>query len=73
MQVWRDGDLAEPYSSEPAAPCSCKFDFAEGNANKPSTCKTCTQNSDCSTNHCRNIGPPLNSDAGASVGYCEVN
>ena len=73
MEVWRDGDLAPPYSSEPAAPCSCKFDFAEGNANKPSTCKTCTQNSDCSTNHCRNIGPPLNSDAGASVGYCEVN
>ena len=73
MQVWRDGDLAEPYSYEPAAPCSCKFDFAEGNANKPSTCKTCTQDSDCSTNHCRNIGPPLNADAGASVGYCEVN
>lgn len=73
MQVWRDGDLAEPYSFEPAAPCSCKFDFAESNANKPSTCKTCTQDSDCTTNHCRNIGPPLNADAGANVGYCEVN
>jgi hypothetical protein len=77
MQAWRDGDLAAPYSFEPAAPCSCKFDFAENNANKPATCTTCTQNSDCTTNHCRNIGPPLGADAGAdagaAIGYCEVN
>jgi hypothetical protein len=77
MQAWRDGDLAAPYSYAPATPCSCEFDFATNNTNKPATCTTCTQDSDCTTNHCRNIGPPLSSDAGAgdagSVGYCEVN
>jgi len=74
MQAWRDGDLAPLYSYAPPSPCSCKFDFATENATKPATCKTCTQNSDCSTQHCRNIGPPLHSDAGgANVGYCEVN
>jgi hypothetical protein len=73
MQVWRDGDLAPLYSYAPTAPCSCKFDIATSNALKPATCKTCAQDSDCTTGHCRNIGPPLNSDAGASVGYCEVN
>ena len=75
MQAWRDGDLAAPYSFAPPAPCSCKFDFAENNTSKPATCQTCAQDSDCSTNHCRNIGPPLEADAGSStnVGYCEVN
>jgi len=77
MQVWRNGDLAALYSNAPANPCSCKFDFAENNANKPSTCTTCTQDSDCTTKDCRNIGPPLGADAGAdagsNVGYCEVN
>jgi hypothetical protein len=73
MHVWRDGDLAPLYSFAPADPCSCKFDFATNNALKPSTCTTCTQDSDCTTNHCRNIGPPLQADAGgANVGYCEV-
>lgn len=74
MQVWRDGDLAPLYSYAAASPCSCKFDIATNNALKPSTCKTCTQDSDCTTQHCRNVGPPLNSDAGGpNVGYCEVN
>jgi hypothetical protein len=74
MHAWRDGDLAPPYSYAPSAPCSCEFDFATNNANKPATCKTCTQDSQCSTNHCRNVGPPLESDGGStSVGYCEVN
>jgi hypothetical protein len=75
MQAWRTGDLVAPYSYAPPTPCSCKFDFATNNTNKPATCKTCTQDSDCSTNHCRNIGPPLQADAGSStnVGYCEVN
>lgn len=88
MQAWRDGDLAAPYSYAPPNPCSCKFDYATNNANKPATCKTCRQDSDCSTGHCDNIGPPLNADADAgteagadagtdagtgNVGYCEVN
>jgi hypothetical protein len=73
MQAGRDGDLAAPYSYAPPTPCSCEFDFATNNANKPSTCKTCTQDSGCSTNHCRNIGPPLQVDASTgNVGYCEV-
>lgn len=74
MQAWRNGDLAAPYSFAPPNPCSCKFDFATNNANKPATCKTCTQDSDCPTNHCDNIGSPLEADAGTgNVGYCEVN
>jgi hypothetical protein len=74
MQVWRDGDLAPLYSNAPAAPCSCEYDFATNNALKPATCTTCTSDSGCTTGHCRNIGPPLNTDAGgANVGYCEVN
>jgi hypothetical protein len=76
MNVWRDGDLAPLYSYADPASCSCKFDFATGTAStlRPSSCATCTQDSDCSTNHCRNIGPPLGTDAGGpSVGYCEVN
>jgi hypothetical protein len=76
MEVWRDGDLAPLYSKAPAASCSCKYDFATSTsmALRGSSCKTCTQDSDCDTHHCRNIGPPLNSDAGGpSVGYCEVN
>ena len=73
MHVWRDGDLAPLYSFAPDDPCSCKFDFATNNALKPSSCITCTQDSDCTTNHCRNIGPPLQADAGGpNVGYCEV-
>ncbi len=75
MQAWRDGDLAPLYSSAPAEPCSCKFDFATKNANKPATCTQCTSDAGCGTHHCRNIGPPLDPDAGTStnVGYCEVN
>ena len=73
MQAWRDGDLAPPYSYSPPESCSCKFDFATSNSSKPATCQTCTVDSDCSTHHCRNIGPPLDADAGANVGYCEVN
>ncbi len=43
------------------------------NANKPASCNTCTQDSDCATQHCRNIGPPLATGAGsANVGYCEA-
>ena len=73
MQAGRDGDLAAPYSYAPPTPCSCEFDFATNNTNKPSTCKTCTEDSGCSTNHCRNIGPPLQADAGTgNVGYCEA-
>lgn len=73
MQAGRDGDLAAPYSYAPSTPCSCEFDFATNNTNKPSTCQTCTQNSGCSTSHCRNIGPPLQADAGTgNVGYCEA-
>lgn len=77
MNVWRDDDLAPLYSYEPPASCACKYDFATGTSSqlRPSSCTTCTQDSDCTlTHHCRNIGPPLNSDAGGpSVGYCEVN
>ena len=82
MEAWRDGDLSAPYSYQPPASCSCKFDIATGNANKPTSCHTCSADGDCSTGHCRNIGPAistLNSDAGspdasaANVGYCEVN
>jgi hypothetical protein len=79
MEAWRDGDLSSPYSYQPPASCSCKFDIAVGNANKPSSCHTCTADTDCSTGHCRNIGPPLGSDGGvpdastSNVGYCEVN
>jgi hypothetical protein len=75
MHAWRDGDLAVPYSQSPATPCSCKFDFATGNTEKPTSCATCAQDSDCSTGHCRVVGPPLDADAGsaANVGYCEVN
>jgi hypothetical protein len=76
MNVWRDGDLAPLYSFEAPSSCSCKYDFATSTSSalRPSTCTTCTQDSDCTTQHCRNIGPPLNSDAGGpSVGYCEVN
>ena len=76
MEVWRDGDLAPLYSREPAGSCTCKFDYATSTAAplRPSSCTTCTQDSECSTHHCRNIGPPLNTDAGgANVGYCEVN
>lgn len=71
MHAWRDGDLAPLYSFAPPEPCSCKFDFATSNANKPASCITCTQDSDCATQHCRNIGPPL-TGAGANVGYCEA-
>ena len=83
MQAWRDSDLGAPYSFAPAEPCTCKFDIATNNANKAPTCQTCAQDSDCSTNHCRNIGAPLpvidadggivppSTDAGA-VGYCEA-
>ena len=73
MHAWRDGDLAPPYSYAPAASCECEYDIATSDTSKPSTCKTCTADSQCSTNHCRNIGPPLNAAAGANVGYCEVN
>ena len=77
MNVWRDDDLAPLYSYQPPASCACKYDFATSTSSqlRPSSCTTCTQDSDCtSTHHCRNIGPPLNSDAGGpSVGYCEVN
>jgi hypothetical protein len=75
MEVWRDGDLAPLYSRAPVASCSCEFDIASSNAGKPASCKTCTQDSDCTAqaSHCRNIGAPLNTDGGASVGYCEVN
>jgi hypothetical protein len=75
MHVWRDGDLAELYSYAAPASCSCEFDIASNNANKPASCKTCLHDSDCPTaaSHCRNIGAPFNSDAGADVGYCEVN
>ena len=73
MHAWRDGDLAPPYSFQPPASCSCEFDFAEKTAAAlvPSTCTTCAKDSDCSTNHCREIGS--NPDAGATVGYCAVN
>jgi hypothetical protein len=74
MQVWRDGDLAELYSYAAPASCSCEFDIASSNAKKPASCKTCTKDSDCSTQHCRNIGQALTPDAGTTtVGYCEVN
>jgi hypothetical protein len=87
MQAWRDGDLSDPYSYQPPASCSCKFDFATGNVQKAASCKTCATDNDCNsgqdasiTYHCRNIGAPitpLGTDAGASgggnVGYCEVN
>ncbi len=75
MQAWRDGDLSDPYSYQPPASCSCKFDIAEANANKPASCTTCATDNDCTvTHHCRNIGPPLTPDAGTgNVGYCEVN
>jgi hypothetical protein len=71
MHAWRDGDLAAPYSYQPAASCECRYDFATNDANKPSSCKTCTKDSDCTTNHCRNIGSAP--DAGGTAGYCEVN
>jgi hypothetical protein len=73
MHVWRDGDLAPLYSFQPPASCSCQFDFAENTAHAlvPSTCTTCTTDSDCATNHCRSIG--TGADAGANAGYCEVN
>jgi hypothetical protein len=71
MHAWRDGDLAPLYSFAPPNPCSCKFDIATRNANKPASCFTCTQDSDCGTQHCRNIGPPL-TGTGANVGYCEA-
>jgi hypothetical protein len=75
MQAWRDGDLGTPYSYQPPASCSCKFDIATNNALKPASCQTCASDSDCTiTHHCREIGPPLNADAGTgNVGYCEVN
>jgi len=75
MHVWRDGDLAALYSKQPAASCSCEFDIATSNANKPTGCQTCTSDTGCTpvAPHCRNIGPPLNADGGANVGYCEVN
>ncbi len=79
MQAWRDGDLSAPYSYQPPASCSCEFDIATANANKPASCTTCTTDNDCSvTHHCRSIGPPLTQDAGTgpdagAVGYCEVN
>jgi hypothetical protein len=74
MDVWRDGDLAPLYSNEPASSCTCQYDFATNTASalRPSTCTTCTQDSDCATNHCRNIGPPPDA-GGPSGGYCEVN
>jgi ABC-type phosphate transport system substrate-binding protein len=87
MHAWRDGDLAAPYSYAPPSPCSCEFDFATNNASKPASCTTCTSDSQCTTGHCRNIGPPLDVDAGAAagddagsvdagsttnVGYCEA-
>ncbi len=73
MHAWRDGDLAEPYSFAPANPCSCEFDFRSNNSIKPTSCQTCTQDSDCSTQHCRNIGPPLANGTGSTnVGYCEA-
>jgi hypothetical protein len=80
MQAGRDGDLSAPYSYQPSQSCSCKFDIATANANKPASCKTCQTDGDCSTAapHCREVGPPLNSDAGTgsdagTSGYCEVN
>jgi hypothetical protein len=74
MQAWRDGDLTAPYSYAPPQSCTCEFDLATKYVNKAATCQTCTKDSDCATNHCRNIGPPLASDAGTgNVGYCEVN
>jgi hypothetical protein len=73
MEAWRDGDLAPPYSYQPPASCSCKFDYATHNTDKPATCTTCTTDQACTTQHCRNIGPPLDADGGADVGYCEVN
>lgn len=84
MQAWRDGDLTPPYSYAPPDPCTCKFDVATNNtATRATSCQTCSQDSDCSTGHCRNIGPAVgvisadggvsSSDAGAAqVGYCEV-
>jgi hypothetical protein len=75
MQVWRDGDLAPLYSYSPPASCSCEFDIASSNANKPTSCKTCTQDSECTAqaSHCRNVGLPIGADSGTAVGYCEVN
>jgi hypothetical protein len=71
MNAWRDGDLAPPYSYQSPTSCECRYDFATSAATKPPSCKTCTADSDCSTGHCRNIG--ASTDAGAAVGYCEVN
>jgi len=75
MHAWRDGDLAPLYSYSPPVSCSCQFDIASSNTGKPASCKTCTENSDCTAqaSHCRNIGPPLGADSGPNVGYCEVN
>jgi hypothetical protein len=75
MQAWRDGDLGTPYSYSPSASCSCKFDIATHSALKPASCHTCQSDNDCTeTHHCRNIGAPLDPDAGTgNVGYCEVN
>jgi hypothetical protein len=74
MQAWRGGDLAAPYSYAPPQSCTCEWDLATKYVNKAASCKTCTKDSDCTTNHCRNIGPPLDPDAGTGdVGYCEVN
>jgi hypothetical protein len=75
MQAWRDGDLGTPYSYQPPASCSCKFDIATHSALKPASCQTCASDNDCTTtHHCRWIGAPLSADAGTgNVGYCEVN
>jgi ABC-type phosphate transport system substrate-binding protein len=76
MHAWRNGDLAPPISYAPPVPCSCEFDFAVNNSSKPASCTTCALDTDCTTGHCRNIGPPVDLDAGSttdagSVGYCE--
>jgi hypothetical protein len=75
MQAWRDDDLAPPYSYPAPQSCTCQFDLATKYVNKAASCQTCASDTDCTvTHHCRNIGPPLNPDAGAAnVGYCEVN
>jgi len=77
MNAWRDTDLGPLYSYADPASCSCKFDFASNTASalRPTSCTTCTQDSDCSvTHHCRRIGPPVTGDGGGlNVGYCEVN
>jgi len=57
MQVTRTSEIGALASYQPAAPCGCYFDKK---TTGQTSCQACTNDSDCSTNHCRH-------------GYCEAN